>query len=161
MLPRRVWKWTEPTLAELGDGSVVMLFRQDGTGLLWKSVSTDFGESWSEPVSSGIPNPGNKPKLLQDGRGRIILIHTPNAEKDKRFPLQVWVSEDDMRSWSRKITVESGEGFFCYPDGYVTEDNKKVRFTYENRHDIFLVETELDDGTETCVRGNRGKRGCE
>ncbi|HEY8390329.1 MAG TPA: sialidase family protein [Clostridia bacterium] len=59
------WVWSEPTIIELSDNSLVMLLRMDGAGCLYRSNSYDGGKSWSEPEKTDIPNPGNKVKLLK------------------------------------------------------------------------------------------------
>ena len=59
---KRVWQWPEPTLAVLSDG-FAMLLRINGAGVLYRSDSKD-GLHWSKPCPTDIPNPNNKPKLL-------------------------------------------------------------------------------------------------
>lgn len=141
-----VWQWPEPTVAELSDGRLVMLLRVNGAGVLYRSESVDGGLHWSEAVPTDIKNPGNKPKLLRHPDGRIILINTPcgRGGMKNRFPLEVWVSEDDMKTWRVRKTVSDYPGFYSYPDGVISPDGKKLLFSYEyNRHDIFFVECEL------------------
>jgi len=138
----KVWQWTEPTLAQLSDGSIVMLLRIRG-GYLYESRSFDGGLTWSEPKKTNIPNPGNKPKLIQDGQ-RIILINTPSSGYGYKYrtPLVVWVSDDDMQTW-KEYPVTDFQGWLSYPDGIV--EGNVVRFAFElNRHDVYFAETEID-----------------
>lgn len=138
----KVWQWTEPTLAQLSDDSIVMLLRIRG-GYLYRSRSVDGGLTWSDPEKTEIPNPGNKPKLIQDGK-RIILLNTPSSGYGYQYrtPLAVWVSEDDMQTW-KKYVVTDFAGWLSYPDG-IAEGNI-VRFAFElNRHDVYYAEAEID-----------------
>lgn len=141
---KKCWQWTEPTLAELTDGTVVMLLRVRGGGCLWRSESEDGGFTWSSPERTEIPNPGNKPKLIQDGK-RILLLNTPNDKYgfQYRTPLTVWESKDDMRSW-KEYVVSDFQGWLSYPDGIV--EGNTVRFAFElNRHDVYYAVVDLDD----------------
>lgn len=138
----KVWQWTEPTLAQLSDDSVIMLLRVRG-GYLYQSRSYDGGLSWSVPEKTNIPNPGNKPKLIQDGK-RIILLNTPSAGYGYQYrtPLVVWVSTDDMQTW-KEYPVTDFAGWLSYPDGIV--EGNTVRFAFElNRHDVYYAEAEIE-----------------
>ena len=140
----RRWSWTEPTLAQLSDGTIVMLLRVDGSGVLWRSESKDNGRTWSEAVKTEIPNPGNKPKLVPIPDGRIALIHTPNPTPGfrNRYPLAVWISDDDLQSFAEKRVVTEFPGNYCYPDGFFEDGH--LLFTIEiNRHEILFVDCEI------------------
>lgn len=140
----RYWAWTEPTLAELSDGTVVMLLRVCGSGRLWKSISEDEGKTWSEAVPTEIPNPSNKPKLINLNDGRIALLHTPNATQgfSGRNPLAIWISDNDMKSWNDRRVLSDFPGAFCYPDGFYEDGH--IFFTIEyNRHDILFIDHEI------------------
>lgn len=141
------WSWTEPTLAELSDGKLVMLLRVHDSGRLWRSESVDGGVTWSEAVRTDIPNPSNKPKLLAMPDGRIALIHTPNEKLGmlNRNPLEIWISDDDMKTWGYRRLISDFPGAFCYPDGIVEEDGRVIRFTIEySRFNTLYVEHEVE-----------------
>jgi predicted neuraminidase len=140
----RRWAWTEPTLAQLSDDTIVMLLRVDGSGCLWRSESKNHGRTWTEAVETGIPNPGNKPKLIPMPDGRIALIHTPNAAPGfiNRHPLALWISDDDLETFGIKRTVTDFPGRYCYPDGFF--ENGHILFTIEiNRHEILFVDCKV------------------
>lgn len=142
---RRSWKWTEPTVVELEKGHLVMLLRFQYTNYLWRSDSYDFGKSWTQPCKTDLKNPGNKPKLIQNGN-RIILLNTFNEgyRYIDRNPLSVWVSNDGMNTWDKKITVADFPGYLSYPDGVCVGD--EVLFAFEfNRHDIYFVRVRIDE----------------
>ncbi len=137
----RNWAWTEPTIAETSDGTLVMLARIDGTGCLWRSESKDFGRTWTELVKTDIPNPGNKPKLIPLPEGKIALLHTPNSVcgMENRNPFAIWISDDGMKTWSDKRVLSDMPLYFCYPDGFYEDGH--IYFTIElNRHEILFVD---------------------
>lgn len=140
------WQWTEPTLAELSDGTIAMLMRRNGSGRLWRSDSSDGGLSWCEPYKTDIPNPNNKPKLIPMRNGRVALLNTPNSNfgLENRYPLEIWISDDDMKSWRYKRSLTNMPGGFSYADGIATDDGH-ILFAFEfNRHDIYFVDHKIE-----------------
>lgn len=143
------WIWSEPTIAELSDGTISMLIRICRSGWLWRTDSKDGGKTWSEVYNTNIPNPSNKPKLIKIDDSRIALIHTPNNKGmgngawAKRFPLQIWISDDDMKTWNYKKTITDFPGQYSYSDGFYEDGH--VKFTIEyNRHDVLFVDHTID-----------------
>ena len=142
--PGRLWIWSEPTIVELNDGRIAMYLRWGGTGKLWYSESTDGGKTFCEPQPTDIPNPSNKPKLLRMEDGRIALIHTPNPVQGfaGRNPLAIWLSSDELESFSDKRIITDFPGAFCYPDGFAEGDHIQFAIEY-NRHDILYIDADL------------------
>lgn len=141
------WIWSEPTVVELSNGTLAMLMRKCGSGWLWYTESKDGGKTWSETVKTDIPNPSNKPKLLKI-EDKIALIHTPNdCDKrglDKRYPLSIWISDDDMKTWKYKTNLTEFPGSYSYTDGFYEDGH--IMFTIEhNRHTILFFDVELED----------------
>lgn len=134
------WVWAEPTVAELSDGRLVMLIRKDKSGWLWKCESNDGGISWGECVQTDIPNPGNKPRLIALDNNRIALLHTPC--KTARYPYELWISDDDLKSWKSKIQLTDFPGAYDYSDGFYEDGH--IRFVIEhNRHTILYFDVAL------------------
>ena len=139
--------WAEATVSELRDGRVAMLIRNDGTGCLWRSDSSDRGRTWSTPVRTDIPNPGSKVRLFRLRDGRIAMIHNPNAQTShpnskhyascNRNPLALWISDDDLRTWGYQRILTDFPGHLAYPDGEVDEQEEYIHFVFDyNRHDV-------------------------
>lgn len=139
--------WAENNLVELSDGSLAMLSRADGAGCLLLARSVDRGLRWSEPEHTDIPNPGSKFRLHRLRDGRVLLLHNPNSRtshpNDKvqayvsRNPLALWVSDDDMRTWSMRRTLTDFPGMLAYPDGFVTDDESYFHFIFDyNRQNV-------------------------
>jgi predicted neuraminidase len=146
--------WAENNLVELSDGTLTMLIRSDGEGCLLRSDSMDQGRTWSDPVRTDIPNPGSKARLHRFGDGRILLVHNPNAQTHhpntrrqaacQRNPLAVWISDDDMKSWSYKRVLTDFPGMLAYPDGILDEENRRLHIAFDyNRHDVIYWGVEL------------------
>lgn len=131
--------WSEPTVARLPDGRLVMLLRFDYTGRLYASFSGDEGMTWSCPVRTDIPNPSNKVRLIPAGDGRLALLHTPNPVHGmaQRHPLAVWLSGDGLHTWEKKIMWDL-DGWISYPDGFI-EDGMLYLSCELNRHDVYFL----------------------
>lgn len=139
--------WSEPTVIELSDGTLAMLLRYNGTGYLWRCDSKDGGETWSDVYKTDIPNPSTKAKLIGMPDGKIALLNSPNSKCGfrERIPVEIWISDDDMTTWSYKHKITDFPGCYSYPDGYCTPDSKHIMFTFEfNRHDIYFVDHEIN-----------------
>ena len=141
----------EPRVVELSDGSVAMLIRSQRDGRLWRSDSRDGGETWSEAVRTEIPNPAAKVNVLRARDGRIFLIHNPSGHGGEimggRNPLSLWVSEDDMRSWPVRVDLVRDHrpgASLNYPDGFLDEDARVIRFLWEDTHAVHLMSVPMD-----------------
>lgn len=147
-LPHDVrWVWSEPTVAEMSDGRIVMILRKV-EGCLYRCESADGGYTWGECVMTDIPNPSNKPRLFMLDKGRIALVHTPHNDPKKvglmkRFPLELWISDDDMKSWCYKKRLTDFPGSYSYTDGFYEDGH--IHFVIEhNRHTVLYFDVELD-----------------
>ena len=144
---KRLWKWSEPTLARLPDGKIAMLMRADGEGFLYRSESADGGESWSAPQKTEIPNPNNKPKLLNLADGRIALLNTPDKRIgfNYRTCLSLWISGDGLKTFAYKRDLLRFPGWLSYPDGFYDERDGRIKFAFElNRHDVYFVDCAIE-----------------
>ena len=139
--------WNENNLVELRDGSLTMLVRAPTDApCLRRSSSTDRGRTWSDWEMTDIPNPGTKIRLFRLTDGRILLLHNPNATPGLRNPLSLWISDDDMRTWSYKRIVTDFPGQLSYPDGFVDADEKWIHYAFDyNRHDLIAVSSYIPD----------------
>jgi predicted neuraminidase len=139
----------EPKVVELSDGRIVMLIRSQRDGWLWRSESSDAGETWSPAVKTDIPNPAAKVKLLRSRDGRIFLIHNPTSSAapgmSARNPLSLWVSDDDMETWRVKVDlVRAPKVSLNYPDGYVDEERRELHFAWEDAVRVYQMRVPMD-----------------
>lgn len=138
---KKRWVWSEPTVVPLDD-KLMMFLRYDPRGYLYKSISTDNGFTWSEPVSTDIPNPSNKPKAIK-WKDKIVLLNTPQNTVGfaHRNPLAVWISPDG-ENWNYKKDIVKYKGWISYPDGVIKKNTLLLAFEY-NRKDIYFVKKRL------------------
>jgi len=112
-----------------------MLMRAEWGGCLWRTESKDSGRTWAPAWPTDIPNPTSLACLVRLNDGRIALIHNAIGKIGaflQRDPLSVWISDDEMKTWSIKRDVLS-RGSLAYPNGLVLHDNRFV-FVYDRDH---------------------------
>ena len=106
----------EPACVELKDGRVMMLMRT-GLGGQYKSVSTDGGETWSEPVATalvGTAAPVSMSRIPTTGDLLAIWNHNPGGAK--RNPITSAVSKDEGDTWEHFRNIEDAQGdAWAYP----------------------------------------------
>ena len=132
------WVWAEPTLALLSDGTVAMLMRKDNSGALWRADTADEGKTWSKALKTDIPNPANKPFLINHTNGKIYLINTPNSVRDERYPFAIWETNDDMKSWTEKTVISDIPAFWSYSWAVVSDDGS-LSVVFEDRHNLYFT----------------------
>lgn len=135
----------ESTVVQLNDGRIVMLMRAEYGGFLWRAESSDNGRTWTDAWQTDIPNPTSLAMLIRLPDGRIALLHNATGgvvgERAVRDPLSIWLSDDEMESWSVKADVITG-GQLAYPCPLIV--NNKLVFSYDhNRREARFVDVEL------------------
>ena len=135
----------EPSCIQLKDGRIVMLMRAELAGYLWRSESVDQGRTWSKAWQTSIPNPTSAIQLIRLADGRIALLHNACGEVGKmirRDPLSIWISEDEMKTWSIKADVIH-DGWLAYPCGMILDG--KLVFSYDrNRRQACFVHVDIN-----------------
>ena len=130
----------EPNCVELEDGHIVMMMRAQTH--LYVSESFDYGRSWSEPRKSVIPNSNTKITLLKV-RGHIVLLNNPVADAswEGRTHLEIWISDDLMRSWKKKVPIMPPEEKWFYPHAFADERQRMLYVACENgkRHELIKI----------------------
>jgi sialidase-1 len=103
----------EPSVAELGDGALVMALRTQ-LGSIYVSRSDDHGETWSEAWSSGLEAP-EAPFVMTvlPGTSTLFIVYcsgkfdSAHHHSGERTPLTMAVSKDAGKTW-RKIGDVAG-----------------------------------------------------
>jgi len=98
----------EPCIAELADGSLMMSIRT-GRGQIYLSRSTDGGETWSEPVPSGLNHPASITKLVRVPETNDLLMFFNNTPPGRRTPFTAALSRDGGRTWKIVGDIVHGE----------------------------------------------------
>jgi predicted neuraminidase len=126
-LNKRKYGIIQPTILLHKDGLIQMLCRSTGSFIM-TAWSADLGRSWSEPESSGLPNPNSGIDAVTLKGGVQLLVY--NHLVKGRNMLNVAVSEDG-KSWKAAVLLEfDAEGSeYSYPAVIQTEDGL-VHITY-------------------------------
>ena len=119
---------TEPTVAELGDGRLMMLIRTN-LGFLWEALSDDGGRYWRTLRQSRIDASSSPGQLVRLRSGRLVLVWNRQNPEDRVWPLgtpgeqhsefpsswhreelSIALTEDNGNTWSRPIVLASMKG---------------------------------------------------
>lgn len=104
----------QPTLWESESGLHALM--RSGEGCLYRSDSTDAGETWSIPRPTSVPNNNSGADLVPLPDGSLLLCCNPVGDNfGARTPLRLLRSLDDGESWTPLADVESGPGEYSYP----------------------------------------------
>ena len=138
----------EPNIAELSDGSLMMLMRVSGSdpGALWRSDSTDGGLTWSAPHPLDIPDPSTKLTLLTH-EGVVILLNNPNPTIGERKPLTLSISRDDGATWERRITLAThptDRGVY-YPHAFMDRERETLYVACDIKKRHYLMKVPFAD----------------
>jgi len=128
---------TEPTVAELSDGRLLMFIRTN-LDRFWQAVSTDGGRYWRIIVPSQVDASSSPGQLLRLHSGRLVLVWNrldPEGRRDPRSQpnhqsevacswhreeLSIAYSDDDGGTWSKPVVIaRQPGGQLSYP--YVCE----------------------------------------
>ncbi len=123
-----------PNVVELEDGHLVAFMRSRLADHIYMSESKDYGDSWSEPWPTVLPNNNSGISAIKLASGRICIAYNhsscPEAVKNGsawpglRCPVTVALSEDGGKTFPLIRTMELGEG-------YIGDENKSNNRQYE------------------------------
>ena len=123
------WNWAEfpdgpgrvhPNIVELEDGKLLCFFRSRWADWVYMSRSDDFGQTWTIPTATEIPNNNASISALKLPSGRIAVfsndeqVNTGPGEviwPYERTKLTVRVSEDEGNTWPVSRVIEAGDGY--------------------------------------------------
>ncbi len=117
----------QPSLLRHADGTLQAICRAvDLRGNIISIFSADEGETWSEPVSSGLPNndSGLDAVALQDGRFLLVYNHIQASRNGvaARSPINVALS-DNGSDWYATLVLEDSPGDeYSYPSVIQSRD---------------------------------------
>jgi len=118
---------TEPTVAELSDGRLLMFIRTN-LGRFWQAISDDGGRYWRTIQPSSIDASTSPGYLLRLQSGRLVLVWNrldpEGGESPKSAPgpasetptswyreeLSIAFSEDDGVNWTKPIIIARQKG---------------------------------------------------
>lgn len=121
-------------LIEVEEGHLVAFMRSRFADNVYKSESFDFGDSWTVPEATVLPNNNASVSAIKLQSGEIALAYNVNAANNPEFgkitwpglrnPVAVSVSEDFGKSWPVGRVFEPAEG-------YIGKENKTNNSQHE------------------------------
>ena len=108
-------------VVELGGGRLAAFMRSRAADFIYRSESADYGDTWSEPVPTPLPNNNSSISAVKLQSGRIAIAYnptcTPEPKADEaawpglRCPVAVALSEDGGLTFPLIRHMELGEGY--------------------------------------------------
>lgn len=146
-----------PSVVELDDGHLVAFMRSREADWIYRSESHDFGETWSVPDPTPLPNNNSGIGVTKLASGRIAVAYNHNSAPSTygatgawpalRNPVNVALSEDGGLTFPLIRQVERAEG-------YVGEQNK-----YNNRQYEYPTIMQASDGMIHVAYAYQTRRG--
>lgn len=132
----------QPTLWEQPEGHVHALMRSSG-GRIYRSDSSDFGQSWCAAYPTSMPNNNSGLDCVLMEEGALALVCNP-VEKDwgPRSPLSLFLSRDNGETFRRLMDLETEPGEYSYPAVIAHGSCLHITYTW-NRKRIAYWEIEL------------------
>lgn len=156
-----------PTVVELEEGHLVVFMRSRKADYIYRSDSYDYGDSFSEPEPTVLPNNNSGISAVKLKSGRIAIAYNPTSVAEStsngaawpglRCPVAVALSEDGGRTWPLIRHMELGEGFvgeqnrvnnrqYEYPCIIQGSDERiHLAFAYKTRESIKWMSFTEDD----------------
>lgn len=126
-----------PNVVELEDGHLIALMRSREADYIYVSESYDYGDTWSEPVPTVLPNNNSSISALKLKSGRLAVAYNHSsapvtytkkgAWPGLRCPVSIALSEDGGKTFPIIRHVERGEG---YSGDLNRSNNKQYEYPY-------------------------------
>ncbi len=122
----------QPTLWE--DETGVHALMRSGEGAIYRSDSTDSGESWCEAYPTSMPNNNSGIDLTRLPDGTLLLAYNPiNQNFGLRSPISLAASRDGGESWEKLCDLEAEPGEFSYPA--IVSRGNRVFLSYTHKRE--------------------------
>lgn len=123
-----------PSLVELEDGHLVAFMRSREADFIYRSESADYGDTWTVPEPTPLPNNNSGIAAVRLASGRVAIAYNHNSAPSTygktgawpalRNPVSIALSEDGGRTFPLIRHIERGEG-------YAGEENRFSNRQYE------------------------------
>jgi len=94
--------FSEPSLAETRSGKLILMSREERTGYIFQSVSSDQGTTWAAPRQ--LPFWGFPTHCICMKDGRILIVY---GRRRPPFGIRAAMSEDEAETWSEEIVLRN------------------------------------------------------
>ena len=126
-----------PNVVELENGHLAAFMRSRAADFIYRSESFDYGDTWSEPVPTPLPNNNSSISAVKLASGRVAIAYnptcTPEPKADEaawpglRGPVAVALSEDGGLTFPLIRYMELGEG---YVGAENSTNNRQYEYPY-------------------------------
>lgn len=132
------------SIIETRPGHLIAFFRSRSADRIYRSSSDDFGKTWTEPLSTQLPNNNASIHAIRLHSGAIALIYNdvkggddPNSVLwgTPRVPLVLALTYDEGITFPYIRVIEPG-------DGYRGEENRNLNKAY---HYPFIMQSDNGD----------------
>lgn len=152
---------------ELEKGHLIAFMRSRFADFIYKSESKDYGDSWSVPEATLLPNNNSSISAIKLSSGEIAIAYNLNSASNATFgkiawpglrnPVAVSVSEDGGLTWPIGRIFEQAEGFigtenktnnaqYEYPTLYQDRQGTlHLVYAYKNRLSVKYVRFTVSD----------------
>ncbi|WP_305752161.1 sialidase family protein [Mammaliicoccus sciuri] len=152
---------------ELEKGHLIAFMRSRFADFIYKSESKDYGDSWSVPEATLLPNNNSSISAIKLSSGGIAIAYNLNSASNATFgkiawpglrnPVAVSVSEDGGLTWPIGRIFEQAEGFigtenktnnaqYEYPSLYQDRQGTlHLVYAYKNRLSVKYVRFTVSD----------------
>ena len=124
-------------VVEMDDGHLLAFMRSREADFIYRSESLDWGDTWSEPKPTPLPNNNSSISALRLQSGRVAIAYNPTCTPDPkpgkaawpglRCPVAVALSEDAGLTFPIVRWMERGEGFMGEE---IRTNNKQYEYPY-------------------------------
>lgn len=126
-----------PNVVELENGHLAAFMRSRAADFIYRSESFDYGDTWSEPVPTPLPNNNSSISAVKLASGRVAIAYnptcTPEPKADEaawpglRCPVAVALSEDGGLTFPLIRYMELGES---YVGAENSTNNRQYEYPY-------------------------------
>lgn len=139
--PGRIF--SEPSVLEAPSGKLLVMSREEVTGHIHQSESTDGGFTWSP--ARPLPLWGYPTHCIRLLDGRLLIIY---GRRRAPLGIRAAISKDEGRSWSEEIIVRDG----------ITDSNQGFNMGYPSVIEcqpgkLFTTYYAEDSDGVTCIQG--------
>lgn len=104
----------QPVLVRLTQANLAIFFRPcSDPALIWRSLSTDDGTTWSVPMKTPLPNPLSGLSAFTAGNSIAVVYN--HSHEHRRYPLSISVTRNGGTTWEEPWSLESIEHEVSYP----------------------------------------------
>jgi predicted neuraminidase len=140
--PYKIWKETyrfsdleliQPVLLREKSDRLSLFFRPcDNPRLIWRSHSSNNGNSWSVPIRTSLPNPLSGVAAFTVGDSTALVYN--HTEEHQRFPLSISITNDGGTTWEDPWHFETVNNEVSYPS-FINGRDEKIHgvYTYNRR----------------------------